>query len=457
MEENNQYNWNDLFTAAGYLPQQLGADLFDLDGEAPANLADLMQVLLDHQVYFRLQANGLLMEDPAPTLAQWMGWLGEYRVENDEGTSAMEGIHLRKLDVYMRALCRQLHRLGFATLHSCQGHIYPARRGSSPAWISFRSPRQAARAVALLAAHGLADARLTHGTAFELPNPNHADLALAGLALGRLPAVNNFENEERKMDENLLEMFLNLRGGSYNEQAVRNFARRELGRLADDVEVDGAGNLLASLRLGAGPLVLLSAHMDTVDETNMAGEITKEGENWRRTKGILGADDRAGMAAVLLVLRALPASRFAGTVKVAFTVEEESGQSGAERIGRAFFHGVAGAISLDRRGGGDIVTHSRVMRYASPQYGALFECAARDLWPAQHPYACVQGGISDLRVWAGYGIESVNLSVGFMGEHHPGESLHLPAWRRAQSLTIKAMERMSIAAENARRQTRRPA
>lgn len=32
------------------------------------------------------------------------------------------------------------------------------------------------------------------------------------------------------------------------------------------------------------------------------------------------------------------------------------------------------------------------------------------------------------------GIPSVNLSIGYEGEHYPGESLDLDAWHRAQDL-----------------------
>jgi len=66
-----------------------------------------------------------------------------------------------------------------------------------------------------------------------------------------------------------------------------------------------------------------------------------KGNIWTRNLGILGADDRAGVALILNTLMDLCFNKHRGTIKVALTVEEEIGQHGAENIDKTFFSDVA--------------------------------------------------------------------------------------------------------------------
>ncbi|WP_143521129.1 M28 family peptidase, partial [Pseudomonas sp. 2995-1] len=76
--------------------------------------------------------------------------------------------------------------------------------------------------------------------------------------------------------------------------------------------VDHAGNILAqkTYRNGSGPTILLNAHMDTVEAFVDGREIIKDGNLWSSSDGILGADDRAGVAVVLEMAKRLESSTF---------------------------------------------------------------------------------------------------------------------------------------------------
>lgn len=96
--------------------------------------------------------------------------------------------------------------------------------------------------------------------------------------------------------------------------------------------------------------------------------------------GILGADDRAGIAIIMNILKELNQRDFTGTLKITFTVEEEIGQYGAEKIDSSFFDDVDCAISLDRRHASDIVTRNGYQDYCSPEFGQFFERVSRRMF-----------------------------------------------------------------------------
>lgn len=67
--------------------------------------------------------------------------------------------------------------------------------------------------------------------------------------------------------------------------------------LVDEWFVDDAGNLHSKQVFGEGPIIILNAHLDTVSSWDKDKEILKHGwDVWSSSTGILGADDRAGVA-----------------------------------------------------------------------------------------------------------------------------------------------------------------
>lgn len=66
------------------------------------------------------------------------------------------------------------------------------------------------------------------------------------------------------MNLDLLAELCETPGAPGREERIRAVARRELEPLADSVEVDPLGNLIARRSGGGGPLLMLSAHMDEI-------------------------------------------------------------------------------------------------------------------------------------------------------------------------------------------------
>ncbi|WP_235182901.1 hypothetical protein [Gracilibacillus boraciitolerans] len=88
------------------------------------------------------------------------------------------------------------------------------------------------------------------------------------------------------------------------------------------------------------------------------------------------------------------------------------------------FGGTDAAIVVDRRGKGDIVTScGGYIPFCDEAYGKFIERVS--LEEGLTEWKCTNGGSSDTRIWAEKGIQSVNLSVGFMDEHTEEESLDI--------------------------------
>ncbi len=95
------------------------------------------------------------------------------------------------------------------------------------------------------------------------------------------------------------------------------------------------GNLYAHLDATEKnkPSILLNAHIDTVVHKSKIIPIIKNGIIKSDGKTILGADCKAGVAAILEVVRNIKSEKFShGDIKICFTVAEELGLVGAKHI-----------------------------------------------------------------------------------------------------------------------------
>jgi tripeptide aminopeptidase len=131
---------------------------------------------------------------------------------------------------------------------------------------------------------------------------------------------------------------------SLAEDAVAALVRAELEGWGLTVVEDGAGatlggrcgNLVAELPGGRPERVVLNAHLDTVPPLPGVPLAPIVDGDVVRTDGrqILGADDKAGVAVVLELLRALRDRPFEGrpTLVAVFTVAEEVGLRGAHAL-----------------------------------------------------------------------------------------------------------------------------
>lgn len=143
--------------------------------------------------------------------------------------------------------------------------------------------------------------------------------------------------------ERLLELFLELakiNGPSTKEQLVANFLMKTLPNLGFTIEFDEAhkhfggevGNLIA-WREGTDstiPPLFFSTHMDTVLPTENLKPVIKDGVIYSDGTTILGADDRAALAAYLEAIQAIIESDVPhGPIEFILTVNEQPGLVGA--------------------------------------------------------------------------------------------------------------------------------
>lgn len=127
------------------------------------------------------------------------------------------------------------------------------------------------------------------------------------------------------------------------ERQIANKIKEELTQLGMEVEEDNAGarigsftgNLIGKLEGNNSnlPTLCLMAHMDTVVPGKNVKPIIKDGVIYSQGKTILGADDKAGITAILTTLKYLVENDCEyGDIEVVFTVCEETGLLGSKNL-----------------------------------------------------------------------------------------------------------------------------
>jgi tripeptide aminopeptidase len=145
-------------------------------------------------------------------------------------------------------------------------------------------------------------------------------------------------------DERLLQTFLELvriDSPSRYESGCADYCARALTdagcevRFDDSAAVTGSdtGNLIARLPGTAPGKLLLSAHLDTVEPGRGVEPVIADGIVFSERETVLGADDKAGIAAAIECVRRLAASPDPRPeVTCVFTVQEEVGLLGAKAL-----------------------------------------------------------------------------------------------------------------------------
>lgn len=243
-----------------------------------------------------------------------------------------------------------------------------------------------------------------------------------------------------KLKNQVMEL-LKIISPSGKEDGVRNYLIPKLRSLCDKIWVDDYGNLLAEKIVGdgRGATILFSAHMDSVNRYRAERKIIEKHGMIYCSDGILGADDKSGIAIILAILRNLHKTSFKGKIKVAFTVKEEVGCKGAERINWKWLRDVDLAIVVDRRGNKDIVVGCG-FAYCSDSVADFIEMCSDHLgmdWEA------LEGGISDAMVYAEMGINSVNLSAGYYNEHTEDEYLVVKDMYKTFELVLEILSNVN--------------
>ncbi|WP_026829422.1 M20/M25/M40 family metallo-hydrolase [Exiguobacterium artemiae] len=360
---------------------------------------------------------------------QLIEWIQQVPFENLPGREAMidpstNDLPYQSFDPYIRGIVRWLNALDIPTLSCCDGHgrgrasILLKRAPSLEQWqlLQLALPYQMTMGLTQLTLH------------LDYRKSGFSSLLSLAERLYRLTEDRTYvETLRLEQFKHRLLTWLDIPGVSKRERLVAMHLRNHLRSSTDFLYTDKQGNVLATIQYGVGPTVLLSAHMDTVELIEEGRVILEDGTNLRSSSGILGADDRAGITAILEVLDRVQNTNFSGTLKLAFTVQEEIGCRGAEGIDPDFLHDVDATIVVDRRGTRDIVTACRnQIPFCTQEFGQLFE-EAGCLAGMTDWQTTTNGGSSDAKVFAGFGIPSVNLSVGYMHEHTEHETVDYAA------------------------------
>lgn len=419
-------NWNQLFIRQGFQVSNMSGQTFNCRKETEGNMEFLLQSLDKLQINYSYQDGFLKITHFAVSEQQWLEavdfkWRG--RGGDIWFRGGEEEPKIAELDTYISGIIRQLNRLGLFTMGCCDGH------GKRMPFVELLKESDVNKTVELLLAAGVRRVNVLHkAIRIVSSRENLLDVAEKLSMVKKEWLIEDVAFLKRQFFYQSLEELLQVSGESGNEVAIREVVIEALRPHVDHLTVDRNGNILAqkTYKTGNGPTILLNAHLDTVEEFHPNRTIQKQGSTWSSSEGILGADDRAGVAVLLETARSLESSSFNGKVKFIFTVEEEIGLVGARQVDDFFLWDIDAAIVVDRRGSGDIVT-SRVgyEPFCDDQYGQFFEEVA-DL-EGLGAWRCTAGGSSDTRIWAGHGIQSVNLSVGYNFEHTSYEVLDVDA------------------------------
>ncbi|MDR0646032.1 MAG: M20/M25/M40 family metallo-hydrolase, partial [Elusimicrobiota bacterium] len=142
---------------------------------------------------------------------------------------------------------------------------------------------------------------------------------------------------------------------SFEELAMQLLAEKKLKELGGIIKTDNAGktfktnakgNVIASFGgdIKSAPFVLI-AHLDSVKPCKGVKPIVKNGKVTSDGSTILSADDRAGIAIILEVLKTLKENKISHPpIEVLFTLCEESGMYGAKGLDEKKLKGREGLI-----------------------------------------------------------------------------------------------------------------
>jgi hypothetical protein len=163
--------------------------------------------------------------------------------------------------------------------------------------------------------------------------------------------------------------------------------------------------------------VILAAHLDTVSgkkprEVRVSGYVAKG------IGGMMGADDKAGVALILWLV----SLGYSGPQDVGYAlfVGEESGCIGAtEALDAGVLPNAQVMVSLDRRSTSDIITYQAGQATASQEAG---EWLARELGMG---HELARGIWTDSAAFAGAIPECLNVSVGYDGAHTDNDTQDL--------------------------------
>ena len=236
---------------------------------------------------------------------------------------------------------------------------------------------------------------------------------------------------------------------------------------AIDCERDDAGNVVMRIPASAGceavPVVTLQSHMDMVCEKRGDVEFdfdrdpirTRVEDGWVRAEGTtLGADCGIGMAAALALLLDPPAEH--GALEALFTVDEETGLTGAFNLGEGMIGGKylinldsedEGEIFIGCAGGVDTVATLRCEREKAPAGYLYYRFDAADMLGGHSGDDIDKGRANSVKVAARFvataaakcGVRLARIEGGNLRNAIPRESYAVVGVAKGQETELMAM------------------
>lgn len=255
-------------------------------------------------------------------------------------------------------------------------------------------------------------------------------------------------NQERLLNE-FLEL-VQIDSETKHEAAIAKVLKEKLTALGFTVEEDdaaaktghGANNLVATLAGNAkGPTILFSSHMDTVVPGNGIKPSVKDGYVVTDGTTILGADDKAGIAAIFEGIRTVKEKNLPyPTIQVVLTVGEESGLVGSRHMDSSLLQAEMGFI-LDSEG-----PVGRVTVAGAGQYRIITKIHGK----AAHAGVNPEDGVSAINV-ASKAVSRMPLgridedTTANIGRFEGGKAYNIVAdyvevWSEARSLVMEKLE-----------------
>ncbi|RMI20613.1 MAG: aminoacyl-histidine dipeptidase [Calditrichaeota bacterium] len=240
---------------------------------------------------------------------------------------------------------------------------------------------------------------------------------------------------------------------SGNEEAVRQYVLQVAERNGFSYELDSVKNVVvrkpATPGMEKSPVVVLQSHLDMVCEKNkdVAHDfrrdpirLKREGD-WLKAEGTtLGSDNGIGVAAALAVLESRGITH--GPIEALFTVDEETGLTGATELGEDMLTGRI-LLNLDSEEDGVIYIGCAGGRDTEITLAVETEPAPAGHVPVRVRIGGLQGGHSGLQIHQGLGnairllarfLNRAAASVSFRLAHVDGGSKHNAIPREADAI-----------------------
>jgi tripeptide aminopeptidase len=177
------------------------------------------------------------------------------------------------------------------------------------------------------------------------------------------------------------------------EQAIAQRLIQEFRHLGIEARADANGNVIATCRgrRRDAPVILLSAHMDTVRPGRGVKPIVRDEVVFSDGTTVLGADNKAAIAALLELVTLLRDENIpCGDLELVFTVGEEVGSTGARQLDYSLLRASLGYVMDSPDSLGTVIT-------AGPAHNYVQLCCHGR---SAHTGVNIEQGISALRMAA---------------------------------------------------------